>query len=81
MLGQLAILMAVIGQPVEVIRVGMERVVTQLEADILQNQQACGDADCQPQDVGEGIDLVPAQSAQRDFEVVFEHDGILMRNS
>jgi hypothetical protein len=59
----------------------MERVVTQLEADVLQDQQAGGDADRQPRDVDEGINLIPAQSAQRDFEVVFEHNELLMRNS
>ena len=54
MLGQLAVLIAVVGQPVEMIQVRMKRIAAQFEAGVEQNQQASSNTDRQPRNVADG---------------------------
>jgi hypothetical protein len=52
----------------------MKTVVTQLEHDVVQNQQKSRHADCQAEDVDKRIRFVLEQISGGDFEVVFEHE-------
>lgn len=52
----------------------MEGIVSQLVVREHINENARRQADAQAKNVDEGIELVLHQIAQRDFEVVFEHN-------
>lgn len=55
----------------------MKFVVMRLLPDIQSNQQAGGDAQGKPNDIDEGVGLVPAQASERNEQVVLEHGGWL----
>ena len=71
MLDQLAILIPVVINPIQVACIFIELVIAQLEIDILKDEQTGGHSDSQTDDIDNGKDFILADIPPGGGEIVF----------